>query len=769
MSRVAALVAIVLLALTGFPAAASAHPAPPSAAAPAEQDPAPEPPVRLDVDAMSPRVVTGAGPAELVVTGTVTNTGTVPVDRLALRVQRGPALRGEPALRTALDGDAATDDVTPPFADLGALAPGGSAPFRYVVPLTGDPASSLALPGPGTYPMLVNLNGATGGDPSRLAAVRTLLPVASLPAAPPSAPPAPTPVTMLLPVTDLPRRIPPVPGQRPVLTDDGLADSFAAGGRLRGLVDALAARAPAGSPARAAVCLAVDPELVATAGAMRNGYDVAGPDGTLTPGRGAAAAGAWLDALAATARGTCVLALPPSDADLVALVRGGQARLARTALEQGRTELAEDLGTAVLEDAVWPVGGVLDEPTLAALGGGNRLVLSAEGVGGGADGRTAGVVRLSGEGARAPDRAVLADPLLTEAATGPDGSALLAAGSGGLAGQDLAGALTFRAAAAAGRPEAGPLVVAPPHGWDAGADAVTGTLTALTELIADGRLAPAGPTALTAEPAGDPATSAQARLFYPVQAGGAEIPGSVIATIGEQVRSIDGLRSAAEPRTGVGASPAQVFDPLVRGTLRAAASGWRGNPARAEQEARIVVDRVEQLRSSVRVLEPPSPYSLGTSDAPLLVTVTNGLPVTMNVRVVLSSTTGLRVAPIPEQTVPPLGRVQVRVSAKVTRAGQFSVDAGLRTPDGAPLGPDTRLRVRSTVYGTVTVWLTGIAGAVLVALMMRRVVRRFRAGPPDPGPGPGGAAGPGGPAPGPPPADPAAGGRTAPTPRSVRR
>lgn len=739
MRRVAALLAIVLTALVAVPAAALAAPAGAAGAhgAPAHQD-QPAAPVRLDVATATPRVVTATGPGELVVTGTVTNTGSTPVDRLALRVQRGPALTGEADLRTALDGEAATDDATPPFADLGGLAPGASVPFRYAVPLTGDPASSLALPGPGTYPVLVNLNGSTGGEPSRLAAIRTLLPVSSLPGAPPPAPaPVPTPTTMLYPITDAPRRVPPVPGRTPVLTDDELAVSFAPGGRLRGLVEALAGQAPPGSPARSAVCLAIDPELVATAAAMRTGYDVVAPDGTTTPGRGAAAATDWLNALVTAARGTCVIALPPSDADLVALVRGGQAELARVTLEQGRAALADTLGTAVLADTVWPVGGVLDEPTLAALGGGTRLVLSADGVGGG---RTSGVVRVGdARDGRAADRAVLADPLLTEAAAGPDPGGA----PGGLAGQDLAGALAFRAAEAAGEP----LVVAPPHGWTAGGDAAAGVLSTLAALIGDGRLVPAGLPA----PGPGPADTETARLFYPVQAGGSEIPGSVVATIGDQVRSIESLRGAAEARTGVGAGPAEVFDPLVRSTLRSAAAAWRGDPARAEREAALVTDRLEEIRGSVRVLEPPSPYSLGTSDAPLLITVANGLPVTMNVRVVLSSTAGLRVAPIPVQAVPPLGRVQVRVSAQVTRAGQFSVEAGLRTPDGAVLGPDTRLRVRSTAYGTVTVWLTGIAGAVLVVLVVRRIVRRIRSR----GPGAGGA-GPGGPGgPAPPPPDPA--------------
>ena len=98
--------------------------------------------------------------------------------------------------------------------------------------------------------------------------------------------------------------------------------------------------------------------------------------------------------------------------------------------------------------------------------------------------------------------------------------------------------------------------------------------------------------------------------------------------------------------------------------------------------------------------------------------------------------TGLRVAPIEPQEVPPLGRRQVRVSAEVTRSGQFTVQAAVRTPDGELLGQPSRLRVRSTAYGTITVWLTASAGILLVVLAGRRVVRRIRGEPRSRRPGP---------------------------------
>jgi hypothetical protein len=173
----------------------------------------------------------------------------------------------------------------------------------------------------------------------------------------------------------------------------------------------------------------------------------------------------------------------------------------------------------------------------------------------------------------------------------------------------------------------------------------------------------------------------------------------------------------------------EVFAPLTRGLARPASATFRGDAPAASAAADAGARRIDDIRGTVRVLEPPSPYSLGTSDAPLPLTVANGLPMTVQVRVQIASTPGLRMAPIAVVQIPPLGRRQVSANAQVTRSGQFTVDATVLTPDGGVLGPASRLRVRSTVYGTITVWLTVGAGVLLVVLAVRRVVRRIRGEP----------------------------------------
>ncbi|HLU57180.1 MAG TPA: DUF6049 family protein [Pseudonocardia sp.] len=759
MKPVATLVAITLLALAGLfgtgPVAGAA--AEPSAAGQRAADG----PLRLDLTDMSPRVVAAGGPRDLVVAGTITNTGDVPVHDLLIRVQRGDPLQSEGALRDALDGTARTDAITPQFMPLpGELAPGEQMPVRLTLPLRGAPETSLALESTGVHELLVNVNGSPGDGPrARLDAARVLLPVLSLPPDPEAPDEVPqattggaTPFAMLVPITDVPRRLATVPGEPTLLTDDELATSFTPEGRLGGVVGALARNAPEGSRVREATCLAIDPDLVQTAALMSSsdGYQVLGPDGAPVPGAGGAAAAQWLQQLASVARTGCVVALPFADADLVALTRAGLTDLAERAITEGRQVLQEILQAPVVPDVTWPVEGAVDEATLAlaARAGGRSLLLSADAVEQRRATGDAGVLPIAG--GQRTQFAVLTDPLLTRAAAGlPDApggdlgamrrssasSASPAGTSSPLSTQDLIGALAFRTQDPEDIAEraSGPLVLAPPHQWIAGGAATEALLGAVDQLLDVGRIVPQALDDLLA--VGPPTGTAALPITYPLHVGAREVTGPAIDRVRATSAAIEDLATAAVPNSEVGVSPEEAFTPLRRGLLRPVSAAWRARPEAAEAAAEELADRVAALRGSIRVLEPPGPYSLGTSDAPLLITVANGLPVTVRVNVDILPSSGLRVAPIEPQEVPPLGRRQVRVSAQVTRSGQFSVQATVRTPGGELLGQPSRLRVRSTAYGTITVWLTASAGILLVVLAGRRIVRRIRGEPPNGRPG----------------------------------
>jgi hypothetical protein len=755
----AGVVAVLLLLTAVLPGTAAASDTAASSDTAAASDTAVTAGLVLRLDEVTPRVVTEDGPNTMTVLGTLRNTGDRPVDGPEIRLQRGEALRTDGEVRDALAGAGRTDAVAPDFTPLtDVLAPGAELPIRLTVPLREAPGPAFARPG--VYELLVNVNGTPrDGLRARLAATRLLLPVLSLPAGadPRTAPAVPGPpgdavdVTVLYPLTHPPRRLPTVPGEPALLADDDLARALAPDGRLGGLLAAYAERAQPGSAVRAATCLAVDPDLVATAAAMREGYQVRTANGAAAPGSGAQVAATWLAGLAAAAGGGCVVALPFADADLVALSRNSLGDLGRLAVSGGPALVADVLDTPVLP-ATWPADGVLDEPALdeVAAAGARAVVLRADAVDGPAS--PSGVVELAGaEPVRAePVRAVLADPLLIRAATpgtaggvaaraSPAGVGVVTAAGGALATQDALATLAFRARptprAAAGSPAGptapGPVVLAPPHRWTTDAAAARALLDGLGLLIDAGELRP---RALTDVVTGGPVLAGARRLDDPLQVGARDVaardvPQPVVETVRELRADVLDLRSAAVAETGVGASVDAVFGPLLQATLRPVSAAWHGRPDLATAAAAGAASRVAQLRESVRVLRPPTPYSLGTRDAPLLLTVVNGLPVTVEVRLGISSTTGLRVAPIPAQRIPPLGRRQVQVDAQVVRSGQFVVEATVRSPAGRSLGPPSRLQVRSTAYGTITVWLTGVAGVLLVVLAARRVVRRLRSEP----------------------------------------
>jgi hypothetical protein len=712
---VAALAAVVVVVLTALLVGAPAEAATAGG-------------LRLVLTDLSPRVVTADGPTTLTVTGTLTNDGSLPVGNLEVRLQRGNPLGTEGQIRDALNGDVATDAVAPEFSPVtDALAPGAQVPLRLTVPLRGSASNGLALSATGVDELLVNVNGTPeGGTRARLAAARMLLPVIGLPGADTTRvrSAAPAPLTVLYPIADVPHRLSTVPGAPVLLDDDTLAASFAPSGRLGGLVAALAQQAPLSSPVRSALCLAVDPDLVETASVMSQGYQVLGPNGATAPGTGAAVAGQWLAQLVAVAKGGCVVALPYADADLVALQRGGLTDAASQAIVTGKQILSSLLQTPIVTDVAWPADGLIDTTTLdvAEAAGARSMVLSADSV----DGRTrSGVVPLAGR--NHPMTALLTDPLLASAATGPTGpppapgpgaaaTPESVAGNGGPLGtQDLIGALAFRSASST------PLVLAPPHGWGTEGTGAGDLLDAIGTLITAGNVTPVGLTGAFA--ATDPAAAA-AHADPPVEM--SVVTSSAIGTVAAAVRDLADLRTAVVSNAGVGITADQLFAPLDLGVLRPASATRRASPTDAQSAASAELSRVDAIRNSIRVLEPPNPYSLGSSDAPLPLTIANALPVTVRVRIEVVGTSGLRVAPIEVQQIPPLGRRQVSVNAQVTRAGQFTVEASVRTPAGGALGPPSRLRVRSTAYGTITGWLTAIAGGLLVLLAGRRIWRRVR-------------------------------------------
>ncbi len=701
--------------------------------------------VKIELTEMSPRLVTADSTGVLTVIGRVTNDGDRTIEDLGVRVQRGDPLVSEADLQAALSGDASTDIARPRFTDLpDALGPGSSAPFRVDVPLSGGgPLDSLQIAGPGVYPLLVNLNGRPDfGGRARLAAVRMLLPVIGLPGQvtlPPVLGTGPTPLTIVWPLVDRPQRLPTADTEPVTLVDDSLADSLAPGGRLEGLVRSALDHAPAGSPLGAALCVAIDPDLVDTVRLMAGGYVVA--DGT--PGTGQTAAVEWLRSVRELVVDRCVLALPMADVDLVALSRAGLTDLQGRARTDGAQILRDVLAINPITELAWPADELVDERTLTDLAslGVNGVLVDPGGLTDG--GRYAGeaVVGLTtGSPATASARGVLVDTVAELALAGrAPGKPASRPGQPGqqvtvvpstspsgtdapLAGQDGLAALTFQSMT---RGPAGVLLT-PPRRWSADPVESGELLRTASRLLADGLARPRDLGSL----AGGAPPSLSATLSYPVQAGPAELPRSLTARVGDVRDRIRDVEAATRRDPRFNFDPARLLDPIKFGLVRATSTAWRGNQSAANRTTQYADDRLTRLRESVKLVPPPGPYLLAASNSPLLLNLDNPLPVQIDVLVTLSPVAGLRTGPIDVISLPANSRRQVRVPAEVVRAGQFSVEAQLTTPGGTPLGPRgaaSRIQLRSTAYGTVTLMITVGGAGALVLLSALRITRRVRA------------------------------------------
>ncbi|MDQ2583051.1 DUF6049 family protein [Saccharothrix yanglingensis] len=670
--------------------------------------------LRLDVEDMIPRVVTGATDS-VTISGKVVNVGDRRIDDIELRLERGEPLTSEEDVRKALREPTDAEVVQPSFTPVAdRLERNESKPFRLTVPLRGTGPTSLDIDEPGVYPILANINGVPDfGGRARLAALSTLLPVVAVPGGEGRGTPAnPAKVTLLWPLADRPRLV----TQNPtVLTDDELAGSLAMGGRLWGLLKAYGSALD--GQLGQGVCLAVDPDLLRTVSAMARGYEVRGQG----PGKGEGEAELWLAQLRLLAGGRCVVALPDADADLVALSRARLTGMGALALG-GADVVREVLDVQPVQGLVWPDDGVLDQQTLDDLraGGVTSLVLDQSAVAGTPG---TGPVRFDQPGGE-PVRAVRVDGMVSDALQGaaaarPTAGVSTPAEAKPVSVQNALAALAFRAAF---QDTGQHVVIAPPRRWNAPTGEVNTLLETTKSLIGGGYATAVGLDSLLAT-----APEQTAALSYPVEAGASEVPPAVTAEVGETWQDLGRLAAAMRQPDAASTEPADLVDPLRLGLLHAVSGAWRGDEDGALAALARGREQVEGLLGQVTVTEPNSPILLGSADSPLLVSIKNRLDVRITVRVVIEDTPSLQAKALPDQELPARGDLLLQVPVEVLRSGRFPVHIRITTPDGVELGERARLEVSSSAYGTITVVITALAGVALVLLSARRIYRRVRA------------------------------------------
>jgi hypothetical protein len=524
----------------------------------------------------------------------------------------------------------------------------------------------------------------------------------------------PPEVTVLWPLLDTQPRTIPTTNGKTLLTDDELADSLAAGGRLYNLVSAVRTATAGNTALLRSICFAVDPDLLQTVTRMTEGYQVRTSTGGVANGKGAQAATDWLIQVRDLTRGHCVISVPFADADLSALSRAGAADLAQPAVTAG-IALTTDLLTQPMKDVYWPAGGTLDRNTLSFLAGfGQATVLADPGHLQRVEGRAPYTV--NGTPTANPVRALPVDSLVSDALGGRDPG-----GDAGTSVQNGLAALTYRAAF--DQRVGGQVLVAPPRRWLASITELDEFLSVAGLLFDQGFATPLPLDQAVGAPDGGTADD----LAYTPEDSTFEIPTQVTADVMRINATKRDLSEAMADDNTSNIDPAQLVSPLEYGLMRGVSTAWRGRLAAAEDAVDTVEAQLDGLRDLVVVNNPGRPLSLASGDSPIPVSIYNGLPVTIVVRINLSAIPGLRPDAIQDVRIPPLASAQRYIPAEVSRSGRFTVDVRLSTPGGTPLGHTVRLELNSTSYGIISVAVTGTAGAVLVLLVGVRIFRRIKA------------------------------------------
>jgi hypothetical protein len=736
----------------------------PASAAPVAAQPAAVPFLRVQIDSVTPDLVTTTSDPLVTVTGTIDNVGDRPVRDVVVRLERAEAVATSSALRTDLAGNV---DQYQPVADFITIAPelprGQKVPFRLAYPLRSEMGASMRIDAPGVYPLMVNVNGIPDyGSEARLDDSRFLLPVLGVPPQDDSdtsgsalesaiAPDTTRPVglTMFWPLADRPRLAAGAPGgTTPVrLIDDDLATSLAPGGRLDTMLTAVDfATSPdvdPGGEVTRALCLAVDPDLLVTVNAMTAGYVVndaadAGPGTPTHPGAGQQAAVDWLGRLKTLARRMCVAPTTYAQADLDALNRVADPGLSTIATTGAGAIVDQILGIAATRGVSLVGDGPLTAaavqllsargPTVAIAAA--DLVGPTESAGGSAESADSAAVRYTPDVVAAPfDPAVGAG--LAGMGPAPESPSYLDPSLDFAVKQDSAvarrqnaiGSLLWRGL----HPEATPRtqIVVPPLTWNLAPEDAQSILSAVATSIRAGLATPRPVAALIFE--ANAGAAAAPIPEGPLGNPRGRFDDGVVAGIAATTGRLWGLTAALTVDERTGLTGSQYTAPLREDLLRALSMSIPPDARNglAQQRLTTVGRTVEDLFHAVTIVNPGGSYTLATERSPLPLALRNDLPVPIRVRLDIDAPPGMSVTDMGEIELPP-GFLPLKVPIEVHFTQRVAVDVALRTADGLPLGEPVRLSVHSNAYGKVLFIITLSAGAVLVLLVGRRLWHRFR-------------------------------------------
>ncbi|AKK12182.1 hypothetical protein [Corynebacterium uterequi] len=699
----------------------------------------------------------------------VTNTSPEPAFGVELQPWRAEATSDLPSARRLLSGDLLEFAEWGDPLVVGELAPGESR--DVTVTLSADEEDR------GFFPLALAASrlhdDPSGDDPALRQEVnteRTIIHVDTAPEAEhdtegdaePRSGETPTPLSVIVPVTEIVDILPGETGEAPtpqplILASENLAQQLAPDGRLSRLLDAYDANAP-----HAATCLAVDPELVATVDRMARGYTVASDrvdlqrperlrdtwasdkEPTGQQGTGSAAAATWIDRLRFISSIGCVTPLPWANSSLDALRATGHNSLIHEGLWRGPETFNAVLGTRGIPTTLISPDGYVspstaerlalpdnpDNPTSKVLVAGNSVwkdqgadrfhQLAPRVVSVSYDGTLATTLAQSGP---EPETVGYSDPELRyylplDTAVARDITAASALSMSLDSAESVLAMLPSRVdpnsaarilAAAKREIDRGEAVALPV------AEYVQPTSTQATRLSFSDDLA------LRLEPA-----------FGPPFPDPAAVTKVEITAVKEQAGYTDGLKNILRDDPLLALTRREYILPLRLDQLRSLSTTGRGcvatHTAAVERAAKVLdgsAQRLQQLREGVRLLPPGNVYTRTSENSPLLIAAENVLPLPVEATIEFDGPPDVSLTTPARINIPAASSITVDMRADIPNlAGPTDLKIWLATVDGTAISTPVDIQVRTRNSGSIIT----VVGMLLLVLLGTVVGKRLLRG-----------------------------------------